>query len=81
MDDYIGILLHHLSERRPARLSGPFSAQQAEADRAAQALWDTLSPAQRKLFLAYEDAQNACDGLSADAYARRAFLLARRIFR
>ena len=48
---------------------------------AADALCDTLSPEQRKLFLAYEAARNACASASEDAYARQAFLLAREIYR
>ncbi len=81
MDDYISILLDQLSAQRPAKLSAAFARREAEVRTASQALWESLSPAQRKLFLRYEDAQNAWESLSADAYARQTFLLARRIFR
>ena len=60
--------IQHASERK----------QEAQA---ADALCDTLSPEQRKLFLAYEAARNACASASEDAYARQAFLLAREIYR
>jgi len=80
MEDYIDILLTHLSEQRPFSTQSEEAAQ-TEARRATQALWETFSPRQRKLFLAYESAQNAVNTLSEDAYARAAFLLAREIYR
>ena len=42
---------------------------------------DSLTAGQRKLFLAYEEARNAAEGASEDAFARQAFLLAREVYR
>ena len=53
MEDYIDILLTHLSEQRPFSSESETEVQ-SEARRATQALWETFSPQQRKLFLAYD---------------------------
>ena len=53
----------------------------AQEEDAFTALSRTFTEEQKKLFLVYEDARNACAGASEDAYARQAFLLAKEIFR
>ena len=81
MQDYIDVLLCHLAERRQNALSGEYFSLQAREQQALNALLDSLTAGQRKLFLAYEEARNAAEGASEDAFARQAFLLAREIFR
>ena len=49
--------------------------------RRGEALRNTLSPEQRRLFLRYEEAHNALASVSEEIFARQAFLLAREIFR
>ena len=81
MDDYIDVLLESLADQRLSFLGHEYSTRLKQEAQAADALCDTLSPEQRKLFLAYEAARNACASASEDAYARQAFLLAREIYR
>ena len=81
MQDYIDILLSHLSSARQNALPGEYFPLQAREQQALNALLDSLTAGQRKLFLAYEEARNAAASVSEDAFARQAFLLAREIFR
>ena len=81
MQDYIDILLSHLSSTRQTALSGEYFSLQAREQQALNALLDSLTAGQRKLFLAYEEARNAAEGASEDAFARQAFLLAREVYR
>lgn len=81
MQDYIDILLSHLSSARQNTLPGESFPLQVREQQALNALLDSLTAGQRKLFLAYEEARNAAEGASEDAFARQAFLLAREIFR
>ena len=81
MQDYIDILLSHLSSTRQNALSGEYFSLQAREQQALNALLDSLTAGQRKLFLAYEEARNAAEGASEDAFARQAFLLAREVYR
>lgn len=81
MEDYIDILLSALEEEMYSHLGeGYFLASQRE-DQAADALRATLSADQNDLFDAYESARNDTAGAYQDAYARRAFLLARAVYR
>ena len=81
MQDYIDVLLCHLSSARQSSLPGEYFPLQVREQQALNALLDSLTAGQRKLFLAYEDARNAAEGASEDAFARQAFLLAREIYR
>ena len=81
MDDYIDVLLESLADQRLSFLVHEYFTRLKQEAQTADALCDTLSPEQRKLFLAYEAARNACASASEDAYARQAFLLAREIYR
>ena len=81
MDDYIDVLLESLADQRLSFLGHEYFTRLKQEAQAADALCDTLSPEQRKLFLAYEAARNACASASEAAYARQAFLLAREIYR
>lgn len=81
MDDYIDVLLESLADQRLSFLGHEYFTRLKQEAQTADALCDTLSPEQRKLFLAYEAARNACASASEDAYARQAFLLAREIYR
>ena len=77
MQDYIDILLSHLSGARQSSLPGEAFPLQVREQQTLNALLDSLTAGQRKLFLAYEEARNA----SEDAFARQAFLLAREVYR
>ena len=79
MDDYITVLLRELSENRTDSVE--YLRAFRQLDEAGEALCETLSPRQHKLFLAYEEAANAVSCISEDGLARSAFLLAREIFR
>lgn len=81
MEDFITVLLDYLSEQRRATADSEYFARLAEENAAFEALQNSFTREQHKLFLAYEDARNACDSVSDDAYARAAFLLAREIYR
>ena len=81
MQDYIDILLSHLSGARQSSLPGEAFPLQVREQQTLNALLDSLTAGQRKLFLAYEEARNAAEGASEDAFARQAFLLAREVYR
>ena len=81
MEDDIDVLLTQLSEQRLSIVNSEYSTRLRQEEAAWEALSRTLTEQQRKLFLAYEEAQSACACLSEDAYARQAFLLAREIYR
>lgn len=81
MQDYIDILLSHLSSARQNALPGESFPLQVREQQTLNALLDSLTAGQRKLFLAYEEARNAAEGASEDAFARQAFLLARGVYR
>lgn len=81
MQDYIDVLLCHLADQRQSTLPGTYFPLQAREQQALNALLDSLTAGQRKLFLAYEEARNAAEGASEDAFARQAFLLAREVYR
>ena len=81
MQDYIDVLLCHLSSARQSSLPGESFPLQVREQQALNALLDSLTACQRKLFLAYEEARNAAEGASEDAFARQAFLLAREVYR
>jgi len=81
MQDYIDILLSHLSSAHQSTLPGEAFPLQVREQQTLNALLDSLTAGQRKLFLAYEEARNAAEGASEDAFARQAFLLAREVYR
>ena len=81
MQDYIDVLLCHLADARQNALPGEYFPLQAREQQTLNALLDSLTAGQRKLFLAYEEARNAAEGASEDAFARQAFLLAREVYR
>ena len=82
MEDFITVLLDHLSEHwTPSSASGEYVRRLQQEEAAFEALQRTFSPEQYRLFLAYEEAHNAYAGISEDAYARAAFLMAKEIYR
>ena len=81
MQDYIDVLLCHLADTRQNALPGEYFPLQAREYQTLDALTASFTADQRKLFLAYEEARNAAEGASEDAFARQAFLLAREVFR
>ena len=81
MSDYIDILLSALEEEMYSHLGEDYFLASQREDRAADALRATLSAGQNDLFDAYEDARSDTESAYQDAYARRAFLLARAIYR
>lgn len=81
MQDYIDVLLCHLADTRQNALPGESFPLQVREQQTLNALLDSLTAGQRKLFLAYEEARNAAEGASEDAFARQAFLLAREVYR
>ena len=76
MEDYISVLLEHLSERRrPSAMSGEYLLCLTQEEAASEALRQALTKEQYHLFLAYEAARNATASVSEDDFARQAFLL------
>ena len=67
MDDYIDVLLESLADQRLSFLGHEYFTRLKQEAQTADALCDTLSPEQRKLFLAYEAARNACASASVFA--------------
>jgi len=80
-EDYIDVLLEHLDRQSPDFLGREYFIQQTREHLASEALTRTLSEEQLTLFLAYEAEHNARASISADAFARQAFLLAKKIYR
>ena len=81
MEDYIQILLDYLTERREASLGWNHRLQSDRVLQAMEALEETLTDSQKKLFAAYEDTRDEADAAGEMALARQAFLLAREIYR
>lgn len=81
MKDYIQILLEYLAERRETYSSWNHCAQSDKVLQALEALEESLTAPQKKLFSAYEDARDEADAAGEMALARQAFLLARDIYR
>lgn len=81
MRDYIDVLLDELSDSRLSVLGHEYFLQQQREYLATEALSDTLSEEQQKLFMSYEEEHNACAAMRMDSFARQAFLLAKEIYR
>ena len=81
MEDYITVLLDYLNEQRTLSSDGAHALRRFQESAALEALSQTFSPEQKKLFLSYEAARNATASISEDEFARAAFLLAREIYR
>lgn len=81
MDDYITVLLNDLEDHASSFLDGAYYAAIHREAAAFQALEETFTPEQHRLFCAYEDCRNDSAACYQDALARQAFLLARSIFR
>lgn len=81
MEDYIQILLEYLTERREAFSDWNHCVQSDRVLQAVEALEETLTGPQKKLFAAYEDARDEAGAAGEMALARQAFLLAREIYR
>lgn len=78
MEDYITVLLEELEEHWVDFVDGAYFLEKARKERA---LMESLTESQMDLFLSYEERQNAAATLWEEAMVRRAFLLAREIFR
>ena len=81
MDDYISVLLEHLSDSLPAAAGSEYYTCLARERDAYEALFRTLTPDQQDLLLRYDERRNATACAMDELYARQAFLLARSIFR
>ena len=81
MDDYITVLLEALEEALYAHLGDDYFLPLHSSGEALDALSATFTPRQQELFRAYEDARSESQSAYQDAYARRAFLLARAVYR
>ena len=81
MSDYIDILLSALEEEMYSHLGKDYFLAPQGEDQPADALRATLSADQNVLFDAYESARDSTASAYQDAYARRAFLLARAVYR
>ena len=81
MEDYIDVLLTHLSEERFAFVSGEYFTRLTREEAAYESLVSTLTAEQKPLFHAYDHARSATADMAEESYARAAFLLAREIFR
>ena len=77
MSDYIDILLTALEDELYPSLGKDYFLPLQQANDALTALSATLTDQQRALLDSYEDASAAAGSAYQDAYARRAFLLAR----
>ena len=81
MSDYIDILLTALEDELFPSLGKDYFLPLQQAHDALTALSATLTDQQRALLDSYEDASAAAGSAYQDAYARRAFLLAREVYR
>ena len=81
MKDYINVLLETLEERDREYLGWGYFVQSERAMEAMETLEKTFSREQRELFRDYEDKQSTLDNTGRMALARRAFLLAKEIYR
>ena len=81
MKDYITVLLEDLEEHDREYLGWEYFMQSERAMKAMKTLEKTFSHEQRELFRDYEDNQTTLDGTGRMALARRAFLLAKEIYR
>ncbi|MCX4372670.1 MAG: hypothetical protein OSJ58_12760 [Dysosmobacter sp.] len=81
MKDYINVLLETLEERDREYLGWEYFVQSERAMEAMETLEKTFSREQRELFRDYEDKQSTLDNTGRMALARRAFLLAKEIYR
>ena len=81
MSDYIDILLTALEDELFPSLGKDYFLSLQQASDALAALSATLTDQQRTLLDSYEDAYAAAGSAYQDAYARRAFLLAREVYR
>lgn len=81
MSDYIDILLSALEEEMYSYLGKDYFLSLHESAEALDALSDTFTSQQQALFRAYEDARSESQSAYQDAFARRAFLLAREVYR
>ena len=81
MKDYINVLLETLEERDREYLGWEYCVQSERAMEAMETLEKTFSREQRELFRDYEDKQSTLDNTGRMALARRAFLLAKEIYR
>ena len=81
MKDYINVLLETLEERDRGYLGWEYFVQSERAMEAMETLEKTFSREQRELFRDYEDKQSTLDNTGRMALARRAFLLAKEIYR
>ena len=80
MSDYIDILLTALEDELFPSLGKDYFLSLQQANDALTALSATLTD-QHALLDSYEDASAAAGSAYQDAYARRAFLLAREVYR
>ena len=81
MRDYIDILLEALEERDREYLGWEYFIQSERAMEAMKALEKTFSHEQKELFQDYEDKHTALDDTARMTFARRAFLLAKELYR
>ena len=81
MSDYTDILLTALEDELFPSLGKDYFLSLQQANDALTALSATLTDQQRALLDSYEDASAAAGSAYQDAYARRAFLLAREVYR
>ena len=81
MKDYITVLLEDLEEHDREYLGWEYIMQSEWAMKAMKTLEKTFSHEQWELFRDYEDKQTTLDGTGRMALARRAFLLAKEIYR
>ena len=81
MKDYINVLLETLEERDREYLGWEYFVQSERAMEAMETLEKTFSREQRELFRDYEDKQSTLENTGRMALARRAFLLAKEIYR
>ena len=81
MDDYIDTLLFALRQRECTPLTAEYRCRERQESQALSELEESFSPEQKDLFLFYEAARNATSDAYVDWVARKAFLLAKEVYR
>ena len=83
MDELLNELLPYLREAAHRQVQYPqaYLSQRRQAEAAYQALWDSFSAQQRRLYLQYEELRNAQEATEEDQLICQAFALARELYR
>ena len=83
MDELLNELLPYLREAAHRQVQYPqaYLSQRWQAEAAYQALWDSFSAQQRKLYIRYEAQRNAQETMEEEQLIRQVFALVRELYR